>query len=644
MDPLNSFVQAMAQSHALDANQLDEVRQLTPRYASDYRGLAAELLKRRWLTPFQINRLFAGRLSEMLLGSYVLVERVGEGGMGQVFKARNWKLGQTVALKLIRKELLTNTTVVARFRREIEATSQLNHPNIIRALDADQTDAGLFIAMEFVDGVDLAKRVKEQGPLSAAKACDYIRQAALGLQHAHERGLVHRDIKPNNLLLDGQTDAIKILDLGLARLQDAAELKQVALTQMGIIIGTVDFIAPEQARDSRSVDIRADLYALGCTFHFLLTGRAPYPGGTPTERIFKHTLEPLPPLLEVAPAVRAIVHRLMAKKAADRYQTPAELAQALETLLARPEKLVVVLSAEHLPPTEPKIHLAPTTRLVPELAGNAPIGGPVRRNSSRAIPKVKQSAGARPKLPAEAKPRPSRVTPMPRLPVAAILEEPRPVLIERPAARPRRRWRPLCVLLALVSLAALIGFPLLTPAPATQGETPAVDKQPPPEPVVWDGVVREFLVIGPFGRDSQLPVQIERDDDPSKVYQGDGIEADWRAIRTDERGVLSIAAAAYPKPAILFAQVHIHAATACKVKMLTGSADMQRVRLNGFLVHEWTAPRPQPRFGDDRTEVNLNAGWNQILIRLHARGKRDFEFSLGFKEAGQLRAALRPAS
>src|SRR5262245_7475692 len=144
MDPLNAFVQAIAQSHALDAEQLAEVRQFAPSFPDDPRGLAAELLKRRWLTPFQINRLNAGRGMELLLGSYVLIERLGEGGMGQVFKARNWKLGQTVALKLIRKDLLTNPTVVGRFRREIEATAHLSHPNIIRALDADHTEEGLF--------------------------------------------------------------------------------------------------------------------------------------------------------------------------------------------------------------------------------------------------------------------------------------------------------------------------------------------------------------------------------------------------------------------------------------------------------------------------------------------------------------------
>src|SRR5436305_11030031 len=151
MDTVHSLVQAIIQSRVLEAGQPEELRRLAERFPGDPRGLAAELLKRQWLTPFQINRLHAGRGGELLLGSYVLLERLGEGGMGHVYKARNWKLGQVVALKLIRKNLLTNPTVVARFRREIHTTAQFNHPNIIRAFDADEIDAGLFIVMEYVD-------------------------------------------------------------------------------------------------------------------------------------------------------------------------------------------------------------------------------------------------------------------------------------------------------------------------------------------------------------------------------------------------------------------------------------------------------------------------------------------------------------
>src|SRR5262249_28729803 len=154
------------------------------------------LIERGWLTAFQVNLLFQGRAADLMLGHYVVLERLGEGGTGQVFKARHQKLGRTVAVKVIRPELLTDPEVVARFYREVQVLSQMSHPNVVHAYDAGPIDATHFLAMEYVEGVDLDRRVKEQGPLPLALACDYIRQAALGLQHAHEKGLVHRDIKP----------------------------------------------------------------------------------------------------------------------------------------------------------------------------------------------------------------------------------------------------------------------------------------------------------------------------------------------------------------------------------------------------------------------------------------------------------------
>src|SRR4051794_14836413 len=207
MDPLSSFTEAMAQARVLEPGQLEEMRQLMPRFAGDPRALAGELFKRRWLTPFQITRLNAGRGPELLLGSYILLERLGEGGMGQVFKARNWKLGRVVALKLIRQERLGNPDAVRRFQREVRSAAALSHPNIVHAFDADEVGGTHLLVMEHVEGTDLAKLVKKNGPLPVAQACEYIRQGALGLQHAYERGMVHRDIKPANLLLtaDGRT-------------------------------------------------------------------------------------------------------------------------------------------------------------------------------------------------------------------------------------------------------------------------------------------------------------------------------------------------------------------------------------------------------------------------------------------------------
>lgn len=320
--------------HALlELGQAEELAALQANFSTG-KALAAELLGRGWLTPYQANLLLQGRGNELLLGSYVLLERLGEGGMGAVFKARHRTLGRIVALKLIRKERLAHAGAVKRFRREIRAAAQLNHPNIVLAFDADEANGGHFFTMEFVEGTDLNRLVRKQGPLPVATACEYIRQAALGLQHAYERGLVHRDIKPDNLLLTVVTRTVKILDMGLARVEaDSPGDSTSTLTQEGMVMGTPDYIAPEQALRSHEVDIRADLYSLGCTLYFLLSGRPPFPGGSVTEKLLRHQLEEPQPLeslrSDVPREVAAVVRKLMAKKPQQRYQTPAELAAVL---------------------------------------------------------------------------------------------------------------------------------------------------------------------------------------------------------------------------------------------------------------------------------------------------------------------------
>ncbi len=329
------LVQGLREYRLLEPAQLQELEALLPRFA-DARALAGELIRRSWLTPYQANQLLQGRGRELVLGSYVLLERLGEGGMGQVFKARNWKLGRVVALKVIRKDRLANPDAVRRFRREVQAAAALSHPNIVHAYDADEIDGTHLLVMECVEGAsDLARLLKKNGPLPVAQACKYIRQAALGLQHACARGMVHRDIKPQNMLLSGDGRTVKILDMGLARLDhsEADGDRTSTMTQEGAIMGTPDYIAPEQVMGSHDVDIRADLYSLGCTFYQLLTDRVPFPGGTLMQKLDGHrfheaaSVESLRP--DVPPAVAAVVRRLMAKKPEDRYQTPADVAAAL---------------------------------------------------------------------------------------------------------------------------------------------------------------------------------------------------------------------------------------------------------------------------------------------------------------------------
>jgi serine/threonine-protein kinase len=336
-----TLLEQVRQLGLLDPAQLADALNKLSRRFHEPRDLARELVRRQWLTPYQVNQLFLGRGAELLLGQYVLLERLGEGGMGMVFKARHQKLGRIVALKVIRKEHLQKREAVVRFDREVKAVAQLGHPNIIHAYDAAHLGDTHFLIMEFVEGTDLDKLVKERGPLPVALACDYARQAALGLQHAHEQGLVHRDVKPPNLLL-AANGVVKVLDLGLARLvsPEAFSEQGTILTHDGAILGTPDFIAPEQARDPHAADIRADLYSLGCTLYFLLTGSVPFPGGTLTEKLLKHHLDPPEPVRRLRPAVpeavAAVVARLMAKRPEDRYPTPADAAAALvEAIAAR---------------------------------------------------------------------------------------------------------------------------------------------------------------------------------------------------------------------------------------------------------------------------------------------------------------------
>ena len=377
-----SFVEALAQGPLLEAAQQQELDALGACHP-DPRALARELIRRGWLTAYQINQLFLGRAADLVLGPYVLLERLGEGGMGQVFKARHRSLGRLTALKVVREEYLAHPNALPRFQREIQAASQLDHPNVVRALDADQAGGTYYFAMEYIEGTDLCRLVKERGPLPVRQACDYVRQTALGLQHAFERGLIHRDIKPANLLVsrpDGQSGSrssaqlarplgaayrwgvVKILDMGLARVLARPDgTASTMLTQVGSVMGTPDFIAPEQARNSHASDIRSDLYSLGCTLYYLLAGRPPFPHGTLTEKLLQHQLDEPEPVgrarrdrlraghpvaaeltrsrasLDVPDEVAHLVSRLMAKRPEKRYQTPDELAAALAEMASRLE-------------------------------------------------------------------------------------------------------------------------------------------------------------------------------------------------------------------------------------------------------------------------------------------------------------------
>jgi serine/threonine-protein kinase len=242
------------------------------------------------------------------------------------------------AVKILRRDRLADAHAVQRFRREIQAIARLSHPNVIHAYDAEVARGRPFIAMEYAEGTDLKRLVQQAGPLTVAQAREYIRQAALGLQHAHEHGLVHRDVKPSNLLVTVEKGLVKLLDLGLARLQAGGGESLAYLTQAGAVLGTLDYLSPEQVA-AEPVDHRADQYGLGCTLYYTLTGQVPFPEGTLLEKLLQHRRQEPRPVEslrgEVPPQLAAVVRRLMAKRPADRYPSAAVVAATLEAQAPR---------------------------------------------------------------------------------------------------------------------------------------------------------------------------------------------------------------------------------------------------------------------------------------------------------------------
>src|SRR5262249_22389558 len=278
--------------------------------------VAEALIKEGFLTPFQAEKLLSGRWRGFVIsGKYRLLERLGAGGMGAVYLCEHVLMGRRVALKVLPIAQAQDPASLARFYREAKAVARLDHPNIIRAHDIDKDASLHFLVLEFVDGVNLHDFVKTNGVLSPLRVAHYIRQAALGLQHAHEAGLVHRDIKPGNLLLDRQ-GTVKLLDLGLARFFDDDGTAFAKEFEHGFVIGTADYLAPEQVVDSR-VDIRADIYSLGGSLYYLLVGKSPFQDGTMPQKMIWHQVRQPKPVAslrdDVPEALLAVMDRMLAK-------------------------------------------------------------------------------------------------------------------------------------------------------------------------------------------------------------------------------------------------------------------------------------------------------------------------------------------
>jgi serine/threonine protein kinase len=356
------FLELTRKSGVIDAATLDGVadrlRAGSPPPA-DAKQLAGQLVRNGLLTIFQAEQLLRGRWRGFNIGKYQILERLGFGGMGIVYLAEHKALRRRVAVKVLPVSLAESRWFLDRFYKEAQAVAALNHPNIVCAHDIDQDGKLHFLVMEYVDGANLQEIINKHGPMAVERAAHYIRQAALGLQHSHERGLVHRDIKPGNLLLDRQ-GVVKILDMGLAHFFKESAKNGQAKSESKRILGTEDYLAPEQIVNSDDVDIRADIYSLGATFYFLLTGQPPFHETSMAYHKLIHHLGRSPKPVrslrpEVPEGIAKIVDKMMAKNPWDRYRTPQAVVHALAEWTRTPIP----------PPPEPEMpKLCPAARRV----------------------------------------------------------------------------------------------------------------------------------------------------------------------------------------------------------------------------------------------------------------------------------------
>lgn len=359
------FLNVLNRSGLLEKNQLRGVEDFIARPGKPSAVKVAQwLVKSEMVTVWQAERLLAGDSKFILVGKYKFIDSFAEGAMGEVFKAKHLIMGRTVAVKVLSKARLSHPNALARFTREIQAVAALDHPNIVTAFDAGQVGRTHYLVMEYIDGRDLNAWQEKYGKLPVPWACEFIRQAAHGLHHAHRQGLVHRDIKPANLLVawndDENRPVVKVLDLGLARATDPVDDELDAgssddtsftlsstpshLTQAGAILGTPDYLAPEQIIRNHDVDARTDIFGLGCTLFKLLTGELPFGGTDLMAKLAARVSPSAPPPVrlrslrpEAPELLEAILAKMLARNPDRRFNSAEEVASALERF-ARPPK------------------------------------------------------------------------------------------------------------------------------------------------------------------------------------------------------------------------------------------------------------------------------------------------------------------
>jgi serine/threonine-protein kinase len=333
----SEFLSALERSGVLPESKWREVRdRYGPRVGPDDPStLAGQLVQEGTLTAFQARRLLKGK-SGLVFGRYILLDHIGQGARGRVFKARHRLMDRVVALKVVFTDPASSKRSIPRFFREMKIVGLLDHPNVVRAIDADEHEGWPYLVMEYLEGENLEQVCAHRGPLPPNEVIAYMAQACWGLAHAHEKGVIHRDVKPTNLFLV-HTGVVKVLDLGFGELVGKArQAGNVFDTDEGILVGTTDFMSPEQIKH-KAIDARTDLFSLGCTMYRLLTGMYAFPGETREDRLVKRIHGRHVPITDVRPDLPSrmvrIVDRLLAVRPDDRLGSAAEAAEALESLI-----------------------------------------------------------------------------------------------------------------------------------------------------------------------------------------------------------------------------------------------------------------------------------------------------------------------
>jgi len=398
---VRSFIEMLQRSKLVDEAPLKQtLLQCKERFGESFPenvdAVAQYLVDAGLLSRWHCEKLLDGKYKGFQLGKYKLLDLLGTGGMSSVYLAEHIVMRRKVAIKVLPKRRVGHSTYLERFRLEAQATARLDHPNIVRAYDIDHEGSSHFIVMEYVRGRDLQAMIKDDGPLSYDLAVNYITQAARGLQHAHENGLVHRDVKPGNLLVD-DLGVVKILDLGLALFADE-DRASLTIQHNENVLGTADFLAPEQALNSHDVDGRADIYGLGCTLYYALTGHAPFPEGSLAQRIAKHqTHMPADLRIDRADCPQELVDicvKMMQKRQEERFQSCAEVVEALQKcaqilrFTPHAEQTIAVAPPVRVPASAELFSRGPTDSVAVPDAGMPEAGRGGRNLSAESLPRI----------------------------------------------------------------------------------------------------------------------------------------------------------------------------------------------------------------------------------------------------------------